>query len=441
MKLKGNLLKMKQMKKTVLVLAGAAVHSKVVRAAKQLGYRVAVTDYLSPEVSPAKQLADIALPYDIYDTDELIQWCKDNQVDGVINFCIDPAQKPAQQIAEACGLPVFGTAEHVHVLTNKNAFKAFCASCGVDTIPTYTIEDVAAGLVHYPILVKPVVCRGSRGTTVCATLEEAMAAIRVAEKVSSDGKCLIERYMNPAECQDLSISYLVKDGEPYLVSLGDRHSGRKEDNLDRQLICTIQPSRYLALYLKHADGKIKNFIRKLGIQNGPVFFQGFQDGETVRLYDPGLRFPGNEYEQILAASTGVDLMKMLTGYCVTGKITDFSPAIEGCYDLNGKICLQYMINVGPGKIAAFEGLEEIRRHPMVLDVTQKHFVGDVIEDTGDVRHRAGEISILCSRSLSEMCSVLQFIQQTLRIRDDDGKSLIISPFGPQACEQIYGGLL
>lgn len=424
-----------------MILAGAAVHSKVVRAAKTLGYRTVVTDYLPIDASPAKQIADVALDYDIYDTENLIRWCRENQVDGVINFCIDPAQKPAQEIAEACGLPVFGSAEHVHVLTNKNAFKAFCAACGVDTIPTYTIGDIEADAVRYPILVKPVISRGSRGTTVCANREEAIRAIAVAEQESGDGKCLIERYMNPVECQDLSISYLVKDGEPYLVSLGDRHSGRKEDNLDRQLICTIQPSRYLGLYLEHADEKIKGFIRKLGIQNGPVFFQGFQDGETVRLYDPGLRFPGNEYEQILEAATGVDLMKMLANYCVTGEIGHFSAQVEGCCDLNGKICLQYMINVGPGTIARFEGLEEIRRHPAVLDVTQKHFVGETIEDTGNVRHRAGEISILCQRTLSEMCQILQFIQSALQVTDANGKNLIISPFEPKACEHIYGGIL
>lgn len=50
-------------------------------------------------------------------------------------------------------------------------------------------------------------------------------------------------------------------------------------------------------------------VNVLGIKNGPVFCQGFVDGDTVRLYDPGIRFTGNEYERILNKITGYDLMK------------------------------------------------------------------------------------------------------------------------------------
>ena len=160
----------------------------------------------------------------------------------------------------------------------------------------------------------------------------------------------------------MTISYLIKDGEATLVSLGDRHSGRKEDNLDRQLVCTIQPSRFVKEYMETTDEKIKNMIKILGLQNGPVFFQGYWDGETVRLYDPGLRYPGNEYEQLLEAATGVNLMKDIIPYCVGGEIEGYDDAV-GCYDLNGKVCMQYMINVGPGVITTYEGLDVIAKHP------------------------------------------------------------------------------
>ena len=42
--------------KKLLILAGAGVHNKVVRAAKEMGIYTIVTDYL-PD-SPAKELAD-----------------------------------------------------------------------------------------------------------------------------------------------------------------------------------------------------------------------------------------------------------------------------------------------------------------------------------------------------------------------------------------------
>lgn len=423
--------------KKILILAGAAVHSKVVRAAKEMGLYTIVADYLEPEDSPAKQIADEYLMNNIFDVDDLAQYVIDNKVDGIVAFCIDPAQRPAQRIAQKAGLPAFGTWEQVVSLTDKSVFKKLCVENGVDIIKSYAEEDIRVpGKIDYPVLVKPIDSRGSRGAKECFSSEELELALPFAKRESSNGGCIIEKYMTPDVNQDLTISYLVKNGEPILVSLGDRHSGLKSDNLDRQLVCTIQPSRFVDEYLSKADERIKNMIRALGIQNGPVFFQGYWDGETVRLYDPGLRYPGNEYEQILEKATGVNLMKDILSYCVGGEISGFEEA-KGCYDLGGKVCLQYMINVGPGKISAFDGLDKIASHPDVVDVTQKHFVGDVIEQTGDIRHRAGEISVLCERSLDRMKEMISFIQSNLKILDDKGENQIISPFDQSLLDKFY----
>lgn len=121
--------------KKLLILAGLGVHSKVVETAKKMGIYTVVTDYL--EDSPAKRLADERLMYDIFDVDGLIAWGKAHHIDGVLDFCCDPAQKPAQQIAEALHLPVFGSSDQVNVLTNKKQFKQFCSENGVDVIPSW----------------------------------------------------------------------------------------------------------------------------------------------------------------------------------------------------------------------------------------------------------------------------------------------------------------
>jgi len=424
--------------KHLLVLAGAAVHMKVVEAAHALGIRVTVADYLPVERSPAKRIADAHLETDIYDVDALVAYCKTAGVDGVVDFCIDPAQRPAQQIAERVGLPAFGTYDQVTALTDKTVFKRCCAEAGVSVIPTYAEEDMTAGRVPFPVVIKPVDSRGSRGARRCTSAVEAVEAIAEAKKLSSNGGCIIERWMDPEKAQDLTISYLVKDGEPVLVSLGDRHSGRREDNLDRQLICTIQPSRYVAEYLAGPDARIKKLIRLIGVRNGPVFFQGFYDDGDVRLYDPGIRFPGNEYERILAAATGVDLMKSIVRYCVGGEIDDFGGAVRTCFELGGKTCLQYMVNAGPGCIAVYEGLDGIARHPDVVDVVCKHEVGDVIEATGDIGHRIGEISVLCERTPARMKEMIRFIQGKLVVRDGEGRNMLISPFPESIVDKWYG---
>lgn len=287
------------------------------------------------------------------------------------------------------------------------------------------------------VVVKPADNRGSRGISVCTTSDTIAAAVRRAENDSVTREAIIEQGMYG--CQDLTISYLVKDGEPYLVSIGDRHSGSKEDGLQNQLACTIQPSRYADMYLHYVDARVKAMIKNLGIQNGPVFMQGFADGNTVRMYDPGIRYPGNEYERILDRATGVNLMQSLISYAVGDGILDFDGKIQGCYDLNGLCAMQYMINVKAGKIAKIEGLEEIAQHDCVIDVQQKHNEGELIEQTGDIGHRLGEISILVARDAHQMAEVLSFIQSKLSVVSDTGENMIISPFLPEYVSRYYGG--
>ncbi len=110
--------------KKLLILAGAGPHSKVVETAKEMGVYTIVADNLPN--SPAKMIADEALMHNIFDIDALVEYGKANHIDGVIGFCIDPTQKPAQQIAERLGLHSFGNKEQTYALTNKHAFKKLC---------------------------------------------------------------------------------------------------------------------------------------------------------------------------------------------------------------------------------------------------------------------------------------------------------------------------
>ena len=53
------------------------------------------------------------------------------------------------------------------------------------------------------------------------------------------------------------------------------------------------------MYINNVNDRVVNMIKNLGIKNGLVFMQGFVDKDTVRMYEPGIRLPGNEYERIM----------------------------------------------------------------------------------------------------------------------------------------------
>lgn len=407
--------------KKLLILAGAAVHCKVVEAAKKLGVYTIVTDYL--ETSPAKEMADEKWMYNIFDVNEIVQKCKEEKVDGVLNFCIDPAQRPYQEICEKLNLPCYGDAKQFFVMTDKPTFKDFCKNNGVDIIPTYTIEDVQSDVCEYPIFIKPTDSRGSRGQAVCYSKDEALAAIEVAAKESSDSGVVIEKFMFGK--QDFSMTYFVCDGTPYLIRTCDRYVGKIEDKLNKQCVCCVAPSKHTDLYIQNVHKNVVSFIKNLGIKNGPVFMQGFIDGETVRFYDPGLRFPGGEYEKLLKEATGVDLMSALVEFALTGKITPPDNVSNNVYLLDGHFTIQLPITSKPGKIAVFEGMEEIAKNKHVTSAFKRYEVGETVPASGDVRQRICEVAMVIEKNDSVQKNV-DWVKSKLKILNDSGENMLTS---------------
>lgn len=121
-----------------------------------------------------------------------------------------------------------------------------------------------------------------------------------------------ESILNAGDMSTLSFHatkvYMVIGGEPYLLKIGDRYLGKPEDNLDRQQMATVMPSRYTNEYLAGSDKRVKAMIKKMGITFGAVSFQGFYENGQEFMYDPGLRFPGSDYDLILKQATGFDPM-------------------------------------------------------------------------------------------------------------------------------------
>ena len=185
---------MKQIKK-LLILGGAFQHEKLVVEAQKMGIYTIVTDNLPVDKSPCKQIADEHWQINIYDVDEIVKKCADENVDGVISAWLDPCQRPYAEICERLDVPAYCKSEQVIKMTDKIAFKKMCKTYGVDVIPDYSLDDVTNHKIEFPVFVKPVDSRGSRGQTVCRSYDELDEAIKTAKSESSNGEVLIEKYM------------------------------------------------------------------------------------------------------------------------------------------------------------------------------------------------------------------------------------------------------
>lgn len=405
--------------KRILILGGASVHCKLVRAAKEMGLYTIVTDYL--ENSPAKLIADKSYMYDVNDVDGIVEMCRKESVEAVISTHLDPCQRPYQKICARLGLPCFGTEEQFFKLTDKHAFKRMCQENGVDVIREYSKEEVHSDAVDYPVFVKPVDSRGSRGQSVCYTKDQTLKAIDFAVSESSNGDILIEKYM--AAAHEVQITYFLVDGEAYLVRTVDSYRGTEEEGLEKVVLCSVSPSKYTDEYLASAHEKVVDMIRNLGIKDGPVFMQGFYDEGKFRFFDPGLRFPGVDYEEIYRKVYGIDLLKCAISYALTGKIQAESLPIDGA-KIKGQSAAVLFPAITEGKIASIDGVAELQEDECVISFLQRHFEGERIGWTRDVNQRLAEVDVLCE-NLGALKEMIQKVWNLLNVRSDDGKEMLI----------------
>lgn len=410
--------------KKLLILGGANVHCKVVEAARELQVYTGVTDYLQD--SPAKAIADASYMYSITDIDEIARMCKEEAYNGVLSTHLDPGQRPYQAICSQLSFPCYCTADQVYRFTDKQAFKRMCRENGVDVIQDYSTKEVEQGTVEYPLFIKPVDSRGSRGQSICTNRKEALHAIEIAKRESSNNGVLIESYIGDA--QEVQITYFVIDGVPYLIRTADSYCGLAEYHLQKVVSCSVSPSRYTDIYLQTAHQKICNMIQNAGIQNGPVFMQGFYDKGTFRFFDPGIRFPGVEFEKIYRHEYNVDLMKMMVEFAISGCFSNHSlPA--GMYCLNGKLAAILFPTVSQGIIGRIDGVNELLNMPEVISYTERHTIGSQVNWSHDVNQRMAEIVLLCD-SLEHLKQTICTIQRCYRVLDTTGHEMTYGQFDP-----------
>ena len=409
--------------KKILVLGSASVHVKLIKAAQEMGIYTITTDNVPYEDSPGKKIADEYWNLNIYDVKEIVKKAKKEHIDGVICGWLDPCQRPYFQICHELGLPCYGDEKQFFKMTDKHAFKKMCEENNVDIIDEFTEADIKGNKVEFPVFVKPVDSRGSRGQAVCYTMKELLSAIEVAKEESSNGDVLIEKYIKGS--QEFHVTYFFVDGEPYLLRTSDNYCGSEEMHMEKVVSCAVMPSRYTSQYIEKAHPNVVKMFKNLGIKNGPIFMQGFEDNGVFRFFDPGLRFPGVDYELVFKKVFNVDLMKAMIQIALTGK-TDVVIPKDAAFIKGGRASVLYL-TIRACTISHLDGEKEVNKNKHVISYLPRCKEGEKIDWAYNVNQRLGEVDLLCANTL-ELINTINFVNSTLIATDEKGEDAIFARF-------------
>lgn len=359
----------------LLLLGGKPIGSvDIARYAKSLGCYVIVCDYLPKEQSPAKQFADEVWEYSTADVDLIVQRAQKEGVNAVFTGVHEFNIARCQEVCEKLNLPFYVDKPTMTNAANKSYYKNVFAQFEIPLISQYKIEDKKI----YPVLLKPVDGSGAYGLKICNSEQEFQENLPKALEFSSKKEVLIEQYIK--EKEEITTVYFIVDGVPYLASVADRIVKHFDNAVIPLPIAYVWNSKYLDLYEKTIDEKMKKAIQFMGLKNGMLFIQSIVKDNQIMPYDIGFRLSGTQEQNIIEAMCGYNPLKLMVDFAFYGKFNndDFvsliNPHFKGA-------AAQITFLAKPSVVGCFEGLDEIQKNNNVIRIIKNKQEGELIPDS------------------------------------------------------------
>ena len=423
----------------LLILDGSKKAIEIVEQARQMGIWTVVTDYNTPEKSPAKLAADEYFDVSTSDIEAVARLVEQERITGILPGFSDRWLPRYAEICERVGLPAYADVDLLRLFTDKVRYKRLLAEYAIPTVQGFGREEAEAGRIPstlYPLLVKPADGSGSKGISICNDLDELRLGIDTALDYSWTGDLIIERYLPGREA---TAHWLFNDGEFTLVMLANRHMTVVPGTTSRLPYAYTGPSSLVPRYLDEIAPKMRRLLTDVGVKNGMMFMQGLIVDGVFHTYDIGYRITPTQEYRVLESVAGVNTLKLLIQFAVTGSMGigklehDFVTNIT-------QYCFNVSTLVEPGLLGAFVGLEDVRKMPGVLAVTTALREGDEVPE--EARGQLSQVvvrTVGTAPSQAALCSRVNDIASTIDVLDSEGNSLVVSSPTLDQAPVLMGG--
>lgn len=413
--------------KTLLILGTSAGSNDIVKYAKSNGAHTIVIDYLQPELSESKLVADDNFLISTADTDTIINLIKTQKIDGVISGISEFNILQSIKLCETCRLPFYCTEEQWWQIGNKANFRTLCEKHNVpcpktwfkgDKIPYSLLETI-----EYPVVVKPVDGSASKGVYICFNKEDLIQKAFSSSRMSSCGQIIIEEYVNGYE---FTAHYTIYKGEPSLSSIDNRYGVQiHEGTVTTIPAARIYPSLFTHTYINKVNNSILRLCKGLGLDIGVLFVQGIYNPETESFYifEAGLRSAAELPCRFIEIANGINYMNMLVDYSLLGS-AEFDIQRDDPF-LGGKCCGIVSFVAKGGKVGSIVGLEDaLHKIPSIKIYENRYPVGRNTPDTNYLQQLMLRFVMICE-SREEMYHDIDLLNKLVDVYDDHGNDLVI----------------
>lgn len=383
----------------------------------------------------ASELEEIALEsyrLDSTNPNVMIPFIKEHNIDGIFMGGSEYVVARSCDYINKLGYPCYCTKEQWDICQNKRNFKELCRKIGVPCVKEFSPDDDPATF-EYPVIIKPTDSCSAKGITVCENVAEYNEAIGKALEYSTEKKYIVEQYVRNGGTT-MSVRYIIRDGELYLEAVGDRYVLNPEKGKALITAAAFYPSKHTDYYIKNVDEKVKAMFKSIGLKNGALFMESCFTEGGVYFYEMGLRVSGGQTFKITEKTNGVNELKMLLNYSISGSMCNEDEIKKVDPYLNGYLSASLTIPLREGTIGKISGVDEIRKLDGVMAYVQYWKNGDEIlpRYMGTLDQLFARISVIV-RGKDELATLIGIVKNNLSIKDTEGNEMFIK----SKLEEIY----
>lgn len=407
--------------KRLLLLGGSNSTEDIVRFAEENGVTLIATAHPRYGVTPLKEIAHESYDVNAIDDAGLAELIREKRIDGVFPGNNEDIMPHAIAAAEACGLPVYCSAQMWDACANKAKFKKMCRAAGIPVAKTYDLSVTAPAQITYPVAVKPADSSGSQGFSICRGAEELLPAVENARPYSRTDTVLIEEFI-PYDAS--IIHYTLADGHAVFCGISDKKSMLLGESSGSVMALQEFPSADTDTYLETLDEKVRSMFRANGMRDGPVWIEAFNDHGRFIFNEMGYRFGGSMTYHPVRYFRGIDQLEFMLRFALgdTPTLAAQNSLIRRDRPAGRRFCIM-PLHIHPGTILAVEGEDAVRDMPEVYAYVPIHRAGDSVGATATVHQVFCYLHVLYDEQ-SDLSDTISRIFRSLRVLDRQGNNLL-----------------
>lgn len=348
--------------KKIAIIGASYLQEPLILKAQEKGLETHVFAWQVGDVG--EKIADYFYPISIIEKDEILNKCKEIEIDGICSIASDLAAITVNYVAEQmglCGNPM----SCVEVSTNKHKMRR-CFEENKDPSPKsiqiHSIEDLEGLSLEFPVIVKPVDRSGSRGITKLEDANGLEEAVAHALEQGFEKNALVEEFVSG---QEYSVEYISWEGHHEFLALTKKYTTGSPDFIETG---HLEPAPVDEETLERVKVVVSHALTSLGIQYGASHSElKISKNGDIRIIEIGGRMGGD--------NIGADLVKLSTGYDFVGAVIDTALGIKPVYQKTKNSAAGIRFVFSKDDIEVLKRLK--KEHPEILI---EESVGDVTED-------------------------------------------------------------